>query len=44
MWTAYLGGGTEIYSEVVALTTNSVTLNNMIIEWSVKRTHSLAGA
>jgi len=41
MWTAHLSRGTEIHSEVVALMTNSVTLNYM--EWSVKRVHSLAG-
>jgi len=41
MWTAHLSRGTEIYSEMVALMTNSVTLNDM--ELSVKRAHGLAG-
>jgi hypothetical protein len=41
MWTAHLSRGTEIYSEVVALMTNSVTLNDK--ELSVKTAHSLAG-
>lgn len=44
MWTAHLGRGTEIYLEVVAHMTSSVTLNDMIMEWSVKRAHSLAGS
>lgn len=43
MWTAHLGRGTEVYTEVVALMINSVTLNDMIMEWSVKTAHSLAG-
>jgi hypothetical protein len=43
MWTAHLGKGTEIYLEVVAHMANSVILNDMIMEWSVKRVHGLAG-